>query len=102
MAQVLGGYDTNEQSSQSSLRKPTVSRFNKRDFLDVAEERPLDVRFDDNDSAPDYIGLNFGSTNATTSSTDWTVFKFTYSGSNVTRIQRQDSISWDNRASGWS
>ena len=58
-----------------------------------------DIRFDADDSAPIYIGLN--TTNgAATSSTDWKLYKFTYSGSNVTRIQLAYS-SWDNRASAF-
>ena len=45
-----------------------------------------DIMFDPNDSAPIYIGLN--TTNgADASGSDWKVYKFTYSGSNVTRVQ---------------
>lgn len=55
-----------------------------------------DIRFDVDDSAPIYIGLNV--TNAAlTSSNDWKIYKFTYSGSNTTRIQSQTGV-WDNRA----
>lgn len=55
-----------------------------------------DIRFDVDDSAPTYIGLNV--TNAAlTSRNDWKIYKFTYSGSNTTRIQSQTGI-WDNRA----
>lgn len=57
-----------------------------------------DIRFDADDSAPDYIGLNAGSNSADTDSEDWIIIKFTYSGSNVTRIQKARG-SWDNRAS---
>lgn len=54
-----------------------------------------DIRFDTDDSAPIYIGLNV--TNAApTSNNDWKIYKFTYSGSNITRIQSQTGI-WDNR-----
>ena len=48
-----------------------------------------DIRFDANDAAPDYIGLH-PSSGAATDGTDpknWKVYKFTYSGSDVTRIQ---------------
>ncbi len=55
-----------------------------------------DVRFDPNDSAPNYIGVN-ETQNAGTDATDWIVYKFTYSGSNVTRIQIAMG-SWDDRA----
>ncbi len=46
-----------------------------------------DIRFDPNDSVPDYIGLH-AETSADVSATGWIIFKFTYSGSNVTRIQK--------------
>ena len=55
-----------------------------------------DIRFDANDALPDYIGLN--STNgARTTQGDWTVYKFTYSGSDATRIQVAIGA-WDSRA----
>lgn len=56
-----------------------------------------DIRFDADDTAPIYIGLN--TTNpALTSAVDWKIYKFTYgSGTAVTRIQSQVGI-WDNRA----
>lgn len=56
-----------------------------------------DIRFDADDSAPTYIGMNV-TNNASTSATDWKVLKFTYSGSNTTRIQVSYG-SWDGRAS---
>ena len=58
-----------------------------------------DIRFDEDDSLPTYIGLNL-TTNAATTSTDWKVYKFEYSGSNTgnaTRIQLAYG-SWDGRA----
>lgn len=55
------------------------------------------VLFDPDDSAPTYIGIN-ESADALTSSTDWTVYKFLYSGSNTTSIRKKTG-SWDNRAS---
>ena len=59
-----------------------------------------DIRYDADDSAPTYIGLN-PTNNAATTETDWKIFKFTYSGSNVTRIQVAYG-SWDGRAGlGW-
>jgi len=55
-----------------------------------------DIQFDASDAAPTYIGLNVtkGASNA---STDWKVYKFTYSGSDVTRIQLAYG-SWTSRA----
>lgn len=63
-------------------------------FPDVNNRPPIlsdlgffaDIQFDPNDSAPDYIGLHITRGTADTS-TDWKVYKFTYSGANVTRIQ---------------
>jgi len=55
-----------------------------------------DVRFDPDDSSPNYIGL--ASKSLATSDTSWTVLKFTYSGDNVTRIQKATGA-WDSRAS---
>ena len=45
-----------------------------------------DIQFDADDSAPTYIGLNI-TKGASDGATDWKVYKFTYSGANVTRIQ---------------
>jgi len=56
-----------------------------------------DIQFDPNDSAPDYIGLH-KTKGAADSLTDWKIYKFTYSGSNVTRIQLAYG-SWTGRAS---
>ena len=56
-----------------------------------------DIRFDANDAAPDYIGLNVAA-NASTASADWRVYKFNYTGSDVTRIQMAIGT-WVGRAS---
>jgi len=55
------------------------------------------VKFDANDSAPNYIGINKTRTAATSEGT-WTVMKFTYDGSNVTDIETAYGV-WDDRAS---
>lgn len=65
--------------------------------LNTKENPPLDIRYDTDDDQPIYIGLNYNSYNASTSGADWTVFKYTYSGTNATRIQRRDNIAWDDR-----
>jgi hypothetical protein len=54
-----------------------------------------DVRFDPHDALPTYIGLNLEN-NASTGADDWKIYRFTYSGSNVTRIQVGYG-SWDAR-----
>ena len=59
-----------------------------------------DVRFDPDDSRPNYIGLNQENGAAITAST-WEIFQFTYTtttSSDVARIRRTTGI-WDNRAS---
>jgi hypothetical protein len=55
-----------------------------------------DIRYDANDSAPTYIGMNV-TNDESTASTNWKILKFSYSGANVTRIQLSYG-SWDNRA----
>lgn len=59
---------------------------------------PKDVRYDSSDDVPDYIGLHFESYNADTSENKWIVYKFTYSGINVTRIQKRTDVAWDDRS----
>ena len=54
-----------------------------------------DIQFDASDAAPIYIGLNV--TKGAADSTTWKVYKFTYSGTDVTRIQLAYG-SWTNRA----
>ena len=59
-----------------------------------------DVRFDASDNLPTYIGLHLINGAATTD-LSWKIFKFTYSGSDTTRIQTAYGA-WDSRASlGW-
>lgn len=55
-----------------------------------------DVRYDASDALPDYVGMN-RTNGAATSATDWKIFKFTYSGSDATRIQLAYG-KWDDRA----
>lgn len=55
-----------------------------------------DIRFDADDSLPDYVGLHIQN-GASTTDTEWKLYKFTYNGSNVTRIQVAYG-SWDDRA----
>lgn len=45
-----------------------------------------DIQFDASDAAPNYIGLNILK-GASDGATDWKIYKFTYSGANITRIQ---------------
>lgn len=56
-----------------------------------------DIRYDADDSQPTYIGLNVLCGADTANLRDWKLYKFTYSGSNVTRIQVAYG-NWTNRA----
>lgn len=55
-----------------------------------------DIRFDADDSLPTYIGLNV-TNGAATFASDWKIYKFTYNGSNTTRVQTAYGT-WDDRA----
>jgi len=46
-----------------------------------------DVRFDSDDSAPTYIGLNVDNGADVTTNNNWKILKFSYSGTAVTRVQ---------------
>lgn len=74
-----------------------MADINDINAVNIEAQGAGDIRFDPDDSAPDYVGLNLKNS-ALTSSEDWLVYKFNYSGSNVTRIQKARG-SWDNRAS---
>lgn len=54
-----------------------------------------EIVYDADDSQPTYIGLH-KSLNAPDADSGWLIYKFTYSGSNVTRIQRVTGA-WVNR-----
>jgi len=45
-----------------------------------------DIRFDADDTAPDYVGMN-RTNGASADATDWKIYKFTYVASAVTRVQ---------------
>lgn len=55
------------------------------------------VLFDADDTQPDYIGIH-QTWNAATSDVDWIIYKFTYSGTAVTQIQKRKGV-WDDRVS---
>jgi len=54
------------------------------------------IKFDADDSAPDYIGIHETAT-AAGSDANWTVFNFTYSGDNITQITKAIG-DWDGRS----
>lgn len=59
-----------------------------------------DVRYDPDESQPTYIGIN-SENGASTDSVGWVIYKFTYSGTNATRIQKANGT-WDGRAALFS
>lgn len=75
---------------------------------EIQDTNPLPVvarewgitKFDPNTSAPIYVGYNLAE-NAADTDTDWVVLKYTYSGSDITIIQRKVGA-WSNRASLFS
>ena len=69
--------------------------------LEVVDPTALDIRFDPTDVTPIYIGMEFDNYDASTSTTTWTVLKQTFSGINVTRIQRRTDIAWTDRATSF-
>lgn len=78
----------------STYQIPLVNN-NKPQMVDLGFY--ADIRYDISDANPTYIGSNV-TVNANTSSNDWKILKFTYSGTDVTRIQLAYG-SWDNRSS---
>jgi hypothetical protein len=56
-----------------------------------------DIQFDADDTAPIYIGMHL-TKGASNSDTNWKIYKNTYSGSAITRIQLAYGA-WSNRAS---
>ncbi len=64
----------------------------------VINRTPLDVRFDPDDNTPVYIGLNYGSYDAGTADSTWVVMKISYSGSNTTRVQKKENVTWHDRS----
>ena len=64
---------------------------------------PGEVRYDADDSQPTYVGIA-GENKTPTDSPAWTIYKFTYSGSATTRIQKVSNKAWDDRATAsfWS
>lgn len=71
-------------------------------FLNNRPPQPVDlgwfaeIRFDASDAAPNYIGLH-AEAGAVTSDANWKVYRFFYSGSNVTGI-RLGYGTWDDKA----
>lgn len=56
------------------------------------------ILFDPSDAQPTYIGLNRNANASQTTTQDWVIYKFTYSGTDVTTIQKRRGA-WADRAS---
>jgi len=67
----------------------------------VMNRVPLDVRFDPDDDSPIYIGLNYDSYDAGTTSSDWIVLKLSYDSTKTIRIQKRENIAWHNRSTAF-
>jgi hypothetical protein len=80
-----------------SIGGKTISQLNPLPTEDLSAS-PCDVRYDTSDAQPTYIGVHYGSHNATTTADEWTIYKFTYSGTEITRIQKVEKKAWTNRA----
>lgn len=83
---------TNEYMSIAGIRS--------RDHIINLDAYWRDVRIEYSSGDPIYIGRHFLN-DADTSATNWAIWKYTYDGLDVTRIELLEG-SWDNRASlGW-
>jgi len=76
----------------STYTIPTVNDY-KPKLVDSAYY--ADIRYDANETAPNYIGLHV-TNGASTASTDWKIYNFTRVGGITTRI-RLAYGAWDNR-----
>ena len=88
-------YIAHNKDERSLLRDMVVRAFDEP-AQRVSAANYKDIRFDPDDSQPTYIGLN--AEGLATSDGSWVIYKFTYSGSNATRIQSTVGV-WDDRAS---
>lgn len=80
--------------TQSTYRSANIN-YKPPQLVDAAFY--ADIRFDPTENNPDYIGLH-KLNGAETSDTDWKIYKFTYTGTDVTRI-RLSYGAWDDRVS---
>jgi hypothetical protein len=79
--------------TQSSYRTPNLGAMRPR-TADLGFW--ADIRYDASEENPDYVGLHLVN-GAETSDANWKIYKFTYSGANVTRTQLAYGT-WDGRA----
>ena len=90
---IIHGYDKEN-------KKFKKARVDSSGFL-LTDAKPYNViLFDPNDSQPNYIGMNENK-DALETDTDWVIYKFTYSGSNITKIEKAIGA-WSNRTSLFS
>ena len=78
MVTTLGGYNTNQETNQDSLKNLTVTTLTNKSYLDVSViDRPMTQKMDNNSSGqPTYIGEAAPGT--ATSATSWRIRKMEY------------------------
>lgn len=54
------------------------------------------ILYDTSDAQPTYVGINRSATASQTTSQDWVIYKFTYSGTDVTQILKKRGA-WGDR-----
>jgi len=97
----LSGYDTNQESSQASIRKVTISRVGSKDVLDITEPG-LTVAIQYSDGNAIYVGES--SPGSVKGAEVWRIKKITYDGDgNATDVQWADGDTnfdneWDEKA----
>ena len=79
----------------------TWERMRQPQISPLADELPLDTRFEYSSGDLIYKGLH-ATHKAATSATDWIIWKYSWTGIDITRIEGPLTGAWDNRSSlGW-
>ena len=99
--EVLEWLQSIDTASRMKPQFPTA-QFNEMntslsDIKDSLDTSGAYFQFDADDSAPTYIGIHVDP-DADDDNTDWKIFKFTYSGDNVTSIRKKTGV-WSHRTS---
>jgi hypothetical protein len=72
-------------------------RMRQPQIAPLADSLPLDTRFEYSDGAIIYKGIH-GTHKAATDDTSWLIWKYGWTGSDITRIEGPLEGAWDNRA----
>lgn len=77
-------------------------RMRQPQIAPLADSLPLDTRMEYTDGQINYKGIH-GTHKAATSDTAWLIWKYSWTGTDITRIEGPLEGAWDNRASlGWA